>query len=204
VCSLSAAEIIGHNAATAFGDTSADGGLVMRALRHRRVEQQVSWMTNRRGQPVYVHRTAGPVFDSRGGVRVIEVMVDATAQLRNGDLRVVSLWRPGRDTRSRVAAERRESPRAETAFVVKYRYRRQQREARVENLGQGGLFIQTDEALSQGERLELEWRLPGEDAPVRAVGVVAWQRAASREAPAGLGVRFVDVSPDPMASELSV
>jgi len=93
----------------------------------------------------------------------------------------------------RVSLERRGSPRAASAFVVQYRYRRRLREARVENFGRGGLFIQTNERLTAGARLELEWRLPGDSARVRATAVVAWSRAASTEGPAGIGVRFVAV-----------
>ena len=197
VCHASAAEIIGRRVSEVFGDGGSESCPVTRAARSKRVEQQVSWMTNRQGQAVYVHRTAGPVSDSPGGDRVIEVLVDVTDQLRRGDLRVMSLWRGNTSSRGRAAAERRESPRAETAFTVKYRYQRRMHEAPVENLGQGGLFIQTDERLSQGARLELEWLLPGDNARVRAVAVVAWNRAASGGAPAGIGVRFVAVAPDP-------
>jgi len=182
VCAAGASAIIGKKLGEVFGGADAETCPVRRALATRRVEQQVSWMTNKSGKAVYVHRTAGPVSDAPGAGRVIEVMVDVTDQLRHAG-----------DARRRVAAERRGSPRAESAFVVKYRYRRRLREATVENFGHGGLFIQTDERLSQGAKLELEWRLPGDNAPVRATAVVAWSRAASTGAPAGIGVRFVGV-----------
>ncbi|HEX9103461.1 MAG TPA: PAS domain-containing protein, partial [Polyangia bacterium] len=64
VCAAGAAEIIGKKLADVFGDVDPDGCPVTRTLRSRRVEQQVSWMTNRRGQAVYVHRTAGPLSDA--------------------------------------------------------------------------------------------------------------------------------------------
>lgn len=193
VCAIAAADLVGKRLGDLFADAGSEACPVTRALRSGRVEQQVAWITNRRGQAVYVHRTAGPVAGAGAG-RVIELLVDVTDQLRRGDLRVLSLWRGSADeARRRAALERRDSPRAETAFVVKYRYRRRLHEARVENLGHGGLFIQTDEQLSQGAKLELEWRLPGDNAPVRATAVVAWSRAASMGAPAGIGVRFVAV-----------
>jgi uncharacterized protein (TIGR02266 family) len=149
---------------------------------------------------VMLHAT--PVHDGAGvvvGAQLIAREVTATRQPagdrdeRRGDLRVMPRWRGDGDGGRRAAAERRGSPRAESAFVVKYRYRRRLREATVENFGHGGLFIRTDERLSQGAKLELEWRLPGDNAPMRATAVVAWSRAASTEAPAGIGVRFVAV-----------
>jgi uncharacterized protein (TIGR02266 family) len=73
------------------------------------------------------------------------------------------------------------------------------REARVENVGPGGLFIQTDDRLARGERLELEWQKPGDNTRLQAVAEVAWRRPASSAAPAGIGLRFVAVAPAPAA-----
>jgi uncharacterized protein (TIGR02266 family) len=67
-------------------------------------------------------------------------------------------------------------------------------EAEVLDLGSGGLFIRTEEPLPTGNRLLLEIRAPGEPAGWSAAGRVVWTRCAgSADAPAGMGVKLVDM-----------
>jgi uncharacterized protein (TIGR02266 family) len=63
-------------------------------------------------------------------------------------------------------------------------------------LGAGGMFLQTQEALSKGDVLKLRFRLPGYEHLHELEGRVVWVRAGSREgepvAAPGAGVQFVD------------
>ena len=60
-----------------------------------------------------------------------------------------------------------------------------------ENLSKGGLFVQTDRVFTAGQEVGLALSFPGLLNPVEVVGTVAWVRAASGEAPAGVGIRVV-------------
>jgi PAS domain S-box-containing protein len=52
VCEATASEIVGRNAFDVFGNPGPEGCPVTRAFQTKRVEQQVSWLKNRRGQAV--------------------------------------------------------------------------------------------------------------------------------------------------------
>lgn len=60
-----------------------------------------------------------------------------------------------------------------------------------ENLSKGGIFVQTDRVFTAGQEVGLALSFPGLLNPVEVVGTVAWVRAASGEAPAGVGIRVV-------------
>lgn len=60
-----------------------------------------------------------------------------------------------------------------------------------ENLSRGGIFVQTDRVFTPGQEVGLALSFPGLLNPVEVVGTVAWVRAASAEAPAGVGIRVV-------------
>jgi uncharacterized protein (TIGR02266 family) len=64
-------------------------------------------------------------------------------------------------------------------------------EAVTENLSKGGIFVQTDRAFTAGEEVGLALSFPGLLNPVEVTGTVAWVRAASAEAPGGVGIRVV-------------
>ena len=65
-------------------------------------------------------------------------------------------------------------------------------------LSDGGAFVQSDETLPPGRRVVLEITLPGESAPVEALGRIAWSRA--RLTPegisddSGMGIEFLSDS----------
>ncbi|MDY0001859.1 MAG: PilZ domain-containing protein [Polyangia bacterium] len=61
------------------------------------------------------------------------------------------------------------------------------------NLARGGLFLITLLPLQPGTLLECTFALPDDGAPLVVRARVAWSRPASpvREAPGGMGVRFV-------------
>jgi uncharacterized protein (TIGR02266 family) len=70
----------------------------------------------------------------------------------------------------------------------------QRQQADVPNLGQGGLFLQTDSPLPVGKRLSLEIHVIGQPAPWSALARVVWARwLAGDEGPAGMGVKLIDV-----------
>jgi len=60
------------------------------------------------------------------------------------------------------------------------------------NINEGGLFIETDEPCAVDEVVNLQFQLPGGDAPVRVRGRVVWVDAG--EAP-GMGIEFEELDP---------
>ncbi|MFH1625632.1 MAG: TIGR02266 family protein [Pseudomonadota bacterium] len=62
------------------------------------------------------------------------------------------------------------------------------------NLSQGGLFIRTDNPLNEGDQFLLKLQLPGLSDAVKIKCEVAWTRRKSDHQPAGMGVRFVDMT----------
>jgi uncharacterized protein (TIGR02266 family) len=77
----------------------------------------------------------------------------------------------------------------------------QRQQADVPNLGQGGIFLQTDSPLPVGKRLALEIHVIGQPAPWSALGRVVWARwLAGEEGPAGMGVKLIDVDDEVLAA----
>ncbi len=70
-----------------------------------------------------------------------------------------------------------------------------------QNISNGGLFIATHNPLEVGQRVELLFHLPSGSA-IRTQGEVAWIREyneATPDIPPGMGVRFLDLSPEDSA-----
>jgi uncharacterized protein (TIGR02266 family) len=65
------------------------------------------------------------------------------------------------------------------------------------NLSIGGIFIQTDEPLTEGTRFRLEFTLPGDERAISAVGVVCWvaapEQVRGNRVP-GMGISFAELS----------
>ncbi len=80
------------------------------------------------------------------------------------------------DTRFPVALQI--SYRTDSAFITDV----------TDDVSQNGAFIVTDRDIPVGTVMPLKLRVPGALLPLRVQGEVVWQR---REAPAGVGVRFV-------------
>lgn len=191
VCPILATEMVGRNAIEVFGNPGAEGSPVTRAFSTGQIEQQVSLMTDREGEARYVYRVAGPVVTGGHVERVIEILVDVTEQVRQGDLRILSPWGGQAST-----AERRSAPRVPAGFLARYSVGKHREAGQVENLGAGGLFLATQVPAAVGDEIEVEWAPPGTASPVRARGIVAWtQRAAGLSKQVGIGVRFVTVGP---------
>lgn len=64
-----------------------------------------------------------------------------------------------------------------------------------ENIGDGGIFVQTWAQKKVGDRLTLRITLPDEDEPIETVGEVRWLRTYDRthETPPGFGISFLDL-----------
>jgi uncharacterized protein (TIGR02266 family) len=68
------------------------------------------------------------------------------------------------------------------------------------DLSEGGSFIRADLLLEQGERLALEFRVPGVPRPMRAQGRVAWVRRFPEPAqPGGMGFEFLAMTEEDRA-----
>ena len=69
--------------------------------------------------------------------------------------------------------------------------------ARTANISLGGTFVIIGEPPPPGTTLELSFKLPEQPAPVQGRGRVAWVREREDEAgrPAGMGVRFLELTP---------
>jgi uncharacterized protein (TIGR02266 family) len=63
-----------------------------------------------------------------------------------------------------------------------------------EDISEGGAFIATSHFLPQQDIIHLEFKLEGEDPPIRCRGRVAWiSRLPSGNSPSGFGVEFVNM-----------
>ena len=57
------------------------------------------------------------------------------------------------------------------------------------NINEGGMFIATDAPLALDDTVQLDFRLPGSDEPVKAVGRVV----RHQEDPCGMGIEFEEL-----------
>lgn len=60
------------------------------------------------------------------------------------------------------------------------------------NLSRGGIFLETEHTAAIGDRIALEFTVPGLG-PIQLTGRVAWQRDGGDDGPAGLGIQFQDI-----------
>lgn len=66
-----------------------------------------------------------------------------------------------------------------------------------DNLSVGGLYLRGDVPIRTGAHLLLRFTLPGSEDPIRLVGqVVRTEREPSATHPSGMGIRFLEVSPE--------
>lgn len=66
------------------------------------------------------------------------------------------------------------------------------------DMSTGGIFVSTYESAPPGTTVELHFVLPDGHA-VNAEGIVRWTREASEDVPPGMGVSFVNLSPESLA-----
>ncbi len=71
--------------------------------------------------------------------------------------------------------------------------------ASITNISEMGIFVATQEPLEVGTRLTLRFAMPGQESPFILLGQVAWVnpiRLLSDNPNPGMGIRFVDLSPE--------
>jgi type IV pilus assembly protein PilZ len=71
--------------------------------------------------------------------------------------------------------------------------------ASITNISEMGIFVATHEPLEVGTRLTLRFAVPGQESPFILLGQVAWVnpiRLLSDNPNPGMGIRFVDLSPE--------
>jgi type IV pilus assembly protein PilZ len=95
--------------------------------------------------------------------------------------------------------ERRASPRADIVVRVNYQSVDSLFSEFARNINDGGLFIETETPQPVGTRVELEFKLPGADQPIKVVGNVV--RTVSTDpgesdAAAGMGIEFENLNSD--------
>jgi uncharacterized protein (TIGR02266 family) len=94
----------------------------------------------------------------------------------------------------------RTSPRPQISCQVEVRRDGDVEPARIisytQDISSGGMFIVTPNVLPTGESVEVVLSTPSTWEPLTLRASVAWRRAATEIEPAGIGLQFVELSPD--------
>lgn len=96
-------------------------------------------------------------------------------------------------------AERREHQRFDTSIAVDYASGETFLFAYLQNISEMGIFIRTDHPAKVGTHLRLRFHVDAEENPLTLDGVVTWinpLRASGDNLNPGMGVRFMELSPD--------
>lgn len=102
-------------------------------------------------------------------------------------------------TAEKSMEERRKNRRMPLVTSVRYRSLREEGAAHLEtppsklDLGEGGMFVPTEQPLPPGTYLSLEFMVPTSLQPMNVVGRVAWIGNASKGN--GMGIEFYDLDP---------
>jgi uncharacterized protein (TIGR02266 family) len=64
------------------------------------------------------------------------------------------------------------------------------------NINEGGMFIETETPAPLDSAVQLQFRLPNLDRPVKVSGRVAWISDGKGESPAGMGIAFEELAPE--------
>jgi type IV pilus assembly protein PilZ len=97
------------------------------------------------------------------------------------------------------ASERRSFERIDVEWSVDCETEETFLYASITNISEMGIFVATHEPLEVGTRLTLRFAMPGEESPYILLGQVAWVnpiRMLSDNPNPGMGIRFVDLSPE--------
>jgi uncharacterized protein (TIGR02266 family) len=104
---------------------------------------------------------------------------------------------PERETEVvQTTVERRLSPRAPVTVRIDYSTIDAMFSEFTRNINEGGLFIESETLLALEEQVQLQFRLPGLDDPIKASGRVAWVREAGIDGPPGMGIEFESLDAD--------
>lgn len=91
---------------------------------------------------------------------------------------------------SATVLERRQADRADFVVRVDYKTVDELFSEFARNINEGGIFVETDDPPEKGTRVDLQFRLPGSDDPVRARGIVVHVSEGGGSEPPGMGVEF--------------
>jgi type IV pilus assembly protein PilZ len=98
---------------------------------------------------------------------------------------------PERETDGiQTTVERRFSPRAAVTVRIDYATVDAMFSEFTQNINEGGLFIESETHLALDDQVQLQFRLPGVDDPIKVSGRVAWIREAGIDGPPGMGIEF--------------
>jgi type IV pilus assembly protein PilZ len=95
--------------------------------------------------------------------------------------------------------ERRASPRADFVVRVNYQSVDSLFSEFARNINDGGIFVETETPQPIGTNVELEFKLPGADRPIKVVGNVVRSVSADQvdsNATAGMGIEFENLDSD--------
>jgi type IV pilus assembly protein PilZ len=65
-----------------------------------------------------------------------------------------------------------------------------------QNINEGGLFIETEQPLALDEQVQMHFRLPGTETPVKVSGRVAWVSDGASDGTPGMGIEFEHLDDD--------
>lgn len=97
---------------------------------------------------------------------------------------------------TRAAVERRRTERAPVTVRIEYSTVDALFSDFTRNINEGGIFVETDEAIPLEEKVELKLRLPGASDLVHARGRVVRVEPASETSPAGIAIEFDQLDAD--------
>lgn len=96
--------------------------------------------------------------------------------------------------RGSQGVERRKKDRADLVVRVDYQTVDELFSDFSRDVNEGGIFVETEKPPTAGTRVDLQFRLPGEDEPVRAHGVVVHVKEGSPSEPRGMGIEFEELT----------
>ena len=104
------------------------------------------------------------------------------------------------DTKSfESGAERRESTRHDVKLDVNYRHGDNYLFSRTSDASDMGIFLVAEDPLPAGAVLELEFKEPNTREPIRVLGRIAWVENGARGKEPGMGIQFIDLTPEVQA-----
>jgi len=99
------------------------------------------------------------------------------------------------DTKS-FSDERRERTRFPVRIDVNYRHGDTYLYSRSSNVSELGIFLVSENPAQKGARLALEFHIPHVRNPISVTGKVAWVEDGQSGAERGMGIQFVDLTPE--------
>lgn len=86
--------------------------------------------------------------------------------------------------------ERRKTPRADLVVRVNYQAVDALFSEFARNINEGGMFVETESPQPVGTRVELEFKLPGSDEPLKVAGHVVRTDVVDSHGVCGMGIEF--------------